>query len=134
MARTNQGGSILSFLVIGGVLVFLLIGGAYIVRRNTSVVANQPQPVAEQTDDENDDTPAAEEPEQPEGADTTETDEEPASSDEDEFASSDEVAGTAPDSLPETGIEDIFLGGIMLGAAAAAGVMYWRSRQDAIPL
>lgn len=32
MVRANQGGSVLSFLIIGGVLVALLIGGVYFVR------------------------------------------------------------------------------------------------------
>lgn len=32
MKRTNQGGSILSFIVIGGVLALLLVGGIYMVR------------------------------------------------------------------------------------------------------
>lgn len=32
MARTNQGGSVLGFVLIGGVMALLLIGGAYLVR------------------------------------------------------------------------------------------------------
>jgi cytoskeletal protein RodZ len=37
MVRTNQGGSILSFVIIGVVLAGLLLGGAYIVNRQTQV-------------------------------------------------------------------------------------------------
>jgi LPXTG-motif cell wall-anchored protein len=35
MVRTNQGGSVLSFIIIGAVMVLLLAGGAYIVRQQS---------------------------------------------------------------------------------------------------
>ncbi len=37
MIKTSQGGSVLSFVVIGAALVLLLVGGTYFVRQNLSV-------------------------------------------------------------------------------------------------
>lgn len=56
MASVNQGGSILSFLLIGGVLTVLLVGGAYAVQQR----ATQPgaSPVATQPNDTSDKAPA----------------------------------------------------------------------------
>lgn len=48
MARSNQGGSILSFLIIGGILAVLLIGGAYFVQQRTSHPAPTPAPTTTQ--------------------------------------------------------------------------------------
>lgn len=41
MARKNQGGSILNFVIIGVVLALLLIGGAYFVRSNTKLTVDK---------------------------------------------------------------------------------------------
>jgi LPXTG-motif cell wall-anchored protein len=48
MASSNQGGSILSFLVVGGVLAALLIGGAYFVQQRSARSATTQTPVAVQ--------------------------------------------------------------------------------------
>jgi uncharacterized surface anchored protein len=40
MVRTNQGGSVLSFVAIGVLIVALFIGGAYVVRQRVT----QPEP------------------------------------------------------------------------------------------
>lgn len=48
MTRSNQGGSILSFLIIGGILAVLLIGGAYFVQQRASRPATTPAPTATQ--------------------------------------------------------------------------------------
>jgi LPXTG-motif cell wall-anchored protein len=42
MARTNEGGSVLVFVVVGVILAGLLVGGIYLVNRQTS----QPRPQA----------------------------------------------------------------------------------------
>lgn len=42
MARSNQGGSILSFLIIGSILAVLLIGGVYFVQQRKSHPAPAP--------------------------------------------------------------------------------------------
>lgn len=62
MSRTNQGGSIVSFLVIGVILTLLLIGGVYYARHNllsgsqgsgeVSLDSNQDEANNEQSDDE----------------------------------------------------------------------------------
>jgi LPXTG-motif cell wall-anchored protein len=68
MARSNQGGSILSFLIIGGVLAVLLIGGAYFVQqqsarsiadKNKTPVATQPAAQSNESADKKN-TPATE--------------------------------------------------------------------------
>lgn len=51
MARTNQGGSIVSFIVVGGVLTLLLVGGAYWVHHQNSVTTPTPTP-AEEVDEQ----------------------------------------------------------------------------------
>ena len=48
MASSNQGGSILSFLIIGGVLVALLIGGAYFVQQRSTASDSEKDPVVTQ--------------------------------------------------------------------------------------
>lgn len=50
MASSNQGGSILSFLVVGGALAALLVGGTYLVQqRATQSATNQPPVVVQPT-------------------------------------------------------------------------------------
>ena len=51
MVRTNQGGSILSFVIIGVVLTSLLVGGVYIVhqRADARVAVTQPTPADKTT-------------------------------------------------------------------------------------
>ena len=69
MVRTNQGGSVLGFIIIGVVLALLFIGGAYIIRQQVerSVTSGpikapeeqkpQPQPQPPQNDKQPDKTP-----------------------------------------------------------------------------
>lgn len=45
MGRTNQGGSVLSFVVVGVILAGLLVGGIYFVNQQTS---QPPTPVSRQ--------------------------------------------------------------------------------------
>lgn len=61
MGRTKQGGSILGYVIVGGVLTLLLLGGAYALRNNWSgqpastpdEVINQPRTSApDKTKDE----------------------------------------------------------------------------------
>lgn len=43
MVRTNQGGSILNFLVLGSVMAILVVGGAYLIRHNLAPAERGPQ-------------------------------------------------------------------------------------------
>lgn len=52
MASSNQGGSILSFLVIGGVLTALLVGGAYWVQQRSTRSETTQAPIAVQPADQ----------------------------------------------------------------------------------
>lgn len=163
MARTNQGGSILGFLVIGGVLAFLLVGGAYLVRNNLAP-AGQEDEVAVQQDEgsenEEDETEqpaedqtdgAESEPEQP--AQEEEATEQPPQ-EETEQPTEDETPAPVPEepaeeplpvtgnqgdddtpgSLPQTGMAGTLSGALMLGGLAALLVLYRRSRSLGNPL
>ncbi|QQG50724.1 MAG: LPXTG cell wall anchor domain-containing protein [Candidatus Saccharibacteria bacterium] len=49
MVRTNQGGSVLSFVIIGVILAAILVGGVYMVRQQTSQPSGEaPQEVVEE--------------------------------------------------------------------------------------
>ena len=57
MTQGRQGGSVLSFVVIGGVLVLLLLSGVYFVRQRTSVEAvtiPAPAPASDQSKTQSD--------------------------------------------------------------------------------
>jgi LPXTG-motif cell wall-anchored protein len=56
MASSNQGGSILSFLIIGGVLVALLIAGAYFVQQRSTAPHSDKVPVVTQPATQSKDT------------------------------------------------------------------------------
>jgi LPXTG-motif cell wall-anchored protein len=44
MARTNQGGSVLGFVIVGIVLAGLLIGGIYVIKRSSTQPQSPPPP------------------------------------------------------------------------------------------
>jgi LPXTG-motif cell wall-anchored protein len=49
MVRTNQGGSVLSFVIIGAIMAAILVGGVYIVHQQTRQPAGEtPQEVVEE--------------------------------------------------------------------------------------
>lgn len=49
MVRTNQGGSVLSFVIIGVIMAAILVGGVYVVRQQTLQPATEtPQEVIEE--------------------------------------------------------------------------------------
>ena len=148
MTRTNQGGSIVSFIVVAAVLALLLIGGAYLVhRQNNSDVTPTPTPTEDaqepsiegsdpdeksaerasgNREQENNDRQAREEPaDQP-------------SSDNDSAPSSDEQADQSypqagvdvqPEQLPETGPAGSALSLLGAGSLTSALIWYWRSRK-----
>ncbi len=57
MVRTNQGGSVLSFIIIGTVMTLLLLGGIYIVRQQVGIGASVPAPTQPQAPTSGDDSP-----------------------------------------------------------------------------
>ena len=141
MVRTNQGGSILSFVVLGSIMALLFVGGAYMVRHNLVPGERSPQ-IASSGD---------------EGEPPTNTKPNPAPGDdhsrgtghsEPKTPASDTKHGTegsgadkaAPQSassggeqtsngLPTTGPSSMFFAGIMLSSLVALLMSYMRSRR-----
>lgn len=141
MVRTNQGGSILGFIIIGGVLALLLIGGAYFVRHSLTPAEPESDMISQQTTDE--DTggqPSEDEADESQSQDGQGSEDEPAeqpaddddsepAADESLPAAGSEGDGEIPGSLPETGSASGFIAALMLGGLAALAVAYKRSRQ-----
>jgi len=137
MVRTNQGGSILGFLIIGGVMALLLIGGVYLVRKNL-IPAMGPGTVA--VKDDEDKAPSSEE-----DRDTPEAEEAKPSDDE---TASENLPGPlkvadkpqpkddndSQRNLPETGPGGILLSGFLLSGIVAASLAYFRSRGQSVSL
>ncbi|MET0980235.1 MAG: LPXTG cell wall anchor domain-containing protein [Candidatus Saccharimonadales bacterium] len=125
MASSDQGGSILSFLIIGGVLVALLLGGAYYVQQRSNATDSDKAPVATQ--------PAA----QSNGA----TDEKPTPATKDEKTAvepKNEEAKTSPTpeatsqpttQLPKTGPAESLSGVLVAGLLTFFGLSYLQSRK-----
>ena len=133
MVKANEGGSVLSFVVIGAILVLLLVGGTYFVRQKLSVNAE----TASQTPDTSKSNPS----------DQTNTSKEPTKKD--EPAKTPEspkptpaqpstppqtTASTPPAALPQTGPAETF--SIVVGVAllTATFTAYVRSRRDYVSL
>jgi LPXTG-motif cell wall-anchored protein len=123
MTQGRQGGSVLSFVVIGGVLILLLLGGVYFVRQRTSVeAANQPTPAptSDQSKTESDkpkeDQPVKEEKKEESSSETK--------------SSTDSSSSNTTTALPQTGpIETVTL---LLVPALLTGTFaaYIRSRRE----
>lgn len=129
MARSNQGGSILSFLIIGGILAVLLIGGAYFVQQRTSHPAapapapttTQPstQPSAQSNDK---DKKVAEEPKKDTPAQEAPKKESP-------------TPATPPAAeLPKTGATETISSVLGVGLLSGVIVAYVRSRRSLVAL
>lgn len=140
MANSNQGGSILSFLVIGGVLTALLVGGAYLVQQRSTRSSTTPAPVVVQpvgqTPDKADTTTAPIADDKKVAVETKK--EEPKKEAPKPAAQQPAPATTKPApataELPKTGPAD-FLSSI-IGAGLLSGmiVAYTRSRRSSVTL
>jgi cell division protein FtsN len=129
MVRTNQGGSILNFVIIGVILALLLVGGAYFVRQRSQLTADNgtsaPAPANPATPEEEsapeNDTPAPSTP----------------AEEKDEQASREEAAPLTPaqpqtdeaKELPETGPAETISAIFALGLVSYMTTAYVRSRR-----
>lgn len=143
MVRTNQGGSILSFAVLGGVMALLLIGGAYIVRHNLapaerdSRVATSEQQDESSEQNQNDDEPAPADNNDQEEASAPRQDAVPGntnntntSGEGTETPRPTPAAGDQSSSgLPSTGPSSAFFGGLMISGLVGASAAYMQSRR-----
>lgn len=131
MVRANQGGSVLSFLIIGGVLVALLIGGVYFVRNRANDTIARATTDQQKKPDSSHETMTTKSDDKKAGSKTTET--KPDASKQEAPApkpSSTPPAASRPAELPQTGPAEtaitMFGASLLVGAATA----YYRSRSQ----
>lgn len=137
MARVNERGSIVEFVIVGGIMALLLVGGAYFVRHTLMPADQSTGSTAAQDDDESassdetaDNTAGEQSTDAPAQQDTSVTDAESSS---DESATS-TGSDQSPDSLPQTGPTESIVTGLLLGCLVAAVAAYKRSRGLSISL
>ena len=121
MVRTNEGGSVLGFVVVGIVVLSLLIGGVFAVRQLTA----QPAPLApEPAKTTPDQTKPQEQEKTPTNNDKTATSEK-----EKETVVQPQTPAASKPELPKTGPTETL--GLMLSVSLVtlAGVSYVRSSQ-----
>ncbi len=132
MVRTNQGGSVLSFIIIGVVAVSLLVGGVYYVRQQIDASNAEPvRPEPQQAEEKQQQNPEKKSSEAPapkdDGAQRKERQQQmappSASSDTDKSAE-----------LPQTGPAEFLATVAALGLLSASGVSYLRSRRPELSL
>ncbi len=145
MVRTNQGGSILGFVVLGGIMALLLIGGAYIVRRNFPpaeigseiAVSDERGESSNQSDENKPSTPAPNDNQEGEGS-SPKPSTVPGGVNNNTDSSNQTVTPTekspAVDSqnssgLPETGPSSVVFAGLMLSGLSGLLVAYIQSRR-----
>ncbi len=120
-ARTNQGGSVVSFLVIGAILVGVTLAGVYFVqqRNNSEPIATSPSPSPSVSM-----PPTSPAPSQSVAPSTPKPSSSP-------LPSSHPATGTAPTgNLPQTGpAEDVVASLIPVAALVGATVSYVGSRR-----
>jgi cytoskeletal protein RodZ len=135
--RSNQGGSVASFIIIGVVLVIMTTGVLYWVRHKDAPIAREsPTPEVTlpgndvTTDDKKDETKSSEE-------DKSTSSPAPEETTKLESTSSTETTPTPQTddaALPTTGPVDTALELIAIGALAIAGISFVRSRNHAASL
>lgn len=126
MVRTNQGGSVLGFVIIGGVLALLLIGGVYFARQQSEATSDRgisPTPAENQPREEqsapNEETPPANE--------NSSTEENAGNS-----QSQNETlpgGGVSTSELPQTGPAETLVAILILAMLAGTSASYVRSRR-----
>lgn len=128
MVRSNQGGSVLSFLIIGAALVALLIGGVYFARAHANDTIAQATSDQKQSHESNETT-------------APKLDEEKAKPKPE--ATKPEVSTPKPQpapvtprpaQLPQTGPTETFMAMLAIGLLTGTSVAYYRSRQHRLTL
>lgn len=125
--RTNQGGSVLSFVIIGAIVGLLLIGGVYVARQQTA----QPEPLPPQTPIQKPETKKPSESKKQEKETTPSHSSTPQSS----------SPQTAPqpnppstNNLPQTGSAENIGSLLILATLSATVISYTRSRRPRLSL
>jgi LPXTG-motif cell wall-anchored protein len=117
MARTNEGGSVLVFVVVGVILAGLLVGGIYLVNRQT------PQPKPQ--------TPVVQKPQEKEQGPPPA---EPGNSQPHPSSDQSEPKNNGSVELPATGSKETIGSLIVLGLLSGAVASYVRSRRPQLSL
>jgi cytoskeletal protein RodZ len=117
MGRTNQGGSILSYIIVGGVLALLLIGGVYFIRQQAAAPQpiDQPTPATDQQVRE----PAPEQAKPEEAKPETSMDQ----------SAPQQAQQPAVNELPQTGPAESIMALLALGSLTAVMIAYMQSRR-----
>lgn len=135
MARTNQGGSILSFAVLGGVMALLLIGGVYVVRHNLAPLERESQVTTSQNGSSSDRASNNDQPARPQDRDQPPETATPGNANNDktsvENSATPAPAGNdqASSGLPSTGPSSAFFAGLMLSGLIGLAIAYVQSRR-----
>lgn len=118
MVRTKEGGSVLSFVIIGIVMIALLVGGVYVVKQQ--LTASETPPAAPQQ-------PEPEEKKQPEAP---KEQDKKVSENNQKADESKPVSSVGKSSeLPQTGPAELPLAVVALGLLSLTAVSYARSRR-----
>lgn len=122
--RTNQGGSVVSFLVVGAILALVVLGTIYTVQNRNSDPQPSPSPSVSQSG-----TPQAPQESTPANPTATPTPT-PTSTPRSSAQPSNPPAST--DNLPATGpADDLVMLSLPIALLVGSAVAYARSRQDA---
>ena len=131
MVRTNEGGSVLSFAVVGVILAILLVGGVAVVRQqfiSSQKAAPTSRKVAQSSDDK--DKTAAPTP--------SNSGQKPANEGQTPSSGSTSTpapqAAPTPSSLPHTGPVETLTTIVALGLLTASSIAYLRSRRYQLPI
>ena len=122
MGRTNQGGSVLSFVIVGVLLAGLLVGGVYLVNRQS---AGQPP------------APVVQKPQEKPNESQSPPPAEPGTSQPSPSANMPESGGTTDNNvteLPTTGPKETLGSLIIIGLLGGIIVSYLRSRRPQLSL
>jgi LPXTG-motif cell wall-anchored protein len=132
MVRANQGGSVLSFLIIGGVLVALLIGGVYFVRNQANgSVAQATTDQQKKSDMPEQAAPAKTDDKDKKAEDKKATETKPDTSKKEAPAPS---PAPRPAELPQTGPAETVAAMMGVSLLVGAATAYYRSRSQRLAL
>ncbi len=126
MVRTNQGGSILEFVIVGGVMALLLVGGVYLARHHLMPASNGTPITTE--DDQAEEQPVEEEVAPKDEENAADTPKQEADSQHTSDVGQPTTGNTSPESLPQTGPADALLASLAIGSIIGGAVAYKRSR------
>jgi len=124
MTRTNQGGSVLSFVIVALVLAGLLIGGAYTIRKLTTQSDQTQSPSAPAQQDKTPDT------NKPQQAASNTGDQSQVSTPQ----PSTQTQDASPTRLPQTGPRELLGSIVAVAALSGMAVSYARSRRPELSL